>query len=172
LNSSNALINTEKLANNMGTVFEKSLRQISIINSGYGKNDTNVAIIYLQSLFLKNQINNLELKLIYGIIKEVQNMKSAITLGEILRENLEQLTNNSTNSPTAVSILNIASTSVDLLINSDNVVTGNPEYPNLPHNLSEQKKWITKILANTLVGCEVSGLSGCLASSISSTGIL
>jgi hypothetical protein len=37
--------------------------------------------------------------------------------------------------------------------------------------LTTQKKWITKIIANTIIGCEVSGIQGCLVAPIFTTGI-
>lgn len=172
LNSTGMLIEHERLVNNIHKVFENSLRQISIINSGLGKNDTNTAITYLQSLFLKSQINSSELILIYDTIKDIQSSNSIIEIGQNMKENIRLLTNDTDNSPTAISILYITSKSIDLLINKDNIVTNIHEHPNLPYNFYEQKNWVTKVLANTIVGCELSGVLGCLTSSVSATGIL
>ncbi len=166
------LIEHERLVYNIDKVFENSLRQISIINSGMGKNDTNTAITYLQSLFLKSQINSSELILIYDTIKNIQSSNSIIEIGQNMKEKIRLFTNDTDNSPTAISILYITSKSIDLLVNKDNIVTNIQEHPNLPHNFYEQKNWVTKVLANTIVGCELSGVIGCLVSSVSATGIL
>ena len=34
-----------------------------------------------------------------------------------------------------------------------------------------QKKWILEVLNNTIIGCNGSGLPGCLAGSVASTGV-
>ncbi len=172
LNSTNMLFNDERVVNNIDKVFEISLRQIAILNSVIGKNDTSTATTYLQSLFLKNQINSSELILIYDVLKDIQNSNSIIAIGQSMKEKIRQLTNDTDNSPTAISILHITSKSIDLLINTDNIVKNIQMHPNLPHDFYDQKKWVTKILTNTIVGCEIMGIIGCLASSISATGIL
>ncbi len=74
-------------------------------------------------------------------------------------------------SPIAISITSITSKSVDLLINSDNIISSIQGNPNLSHDLMTQKKWLTKIIDNAIMGCEVAGVSGCLVASIFTTGI-
>jgi hypothetical protein len=170
-NSSNIIIENKKLASNIDQLFEKSLRQISTVKSGTNKNDTYLAGIYLRSLLLKNQIKISELNLIDGIIKDIQRTDSIVSLGKDIQGKLKILILDKNSSPIAISITNITSKSVDLLINSDNIITVIQGNTNLKNDLTVQKKWITKIIANTILGCEISGLSGCLVSSIFTTGI-
>lgn len=47
------LFENDMSANNVDIVFERSLWQISFVNSGRGKNDGNSALIHLQRLFLQ-----------------------------------------------------------------------------------------------------------------------
>ncbi|MGN6709063.1 MAG: hypothetical protein ACTHKF_06920, partial [Candidatus Nitrosocosmicus sp.] len=126
---------------------------------------------YLQSLLLKNQINIDELNLMNEIIKFIQKANSTISLAKHVHTNLDKLNSDVKSSPITISILNITSKSIDLLINSDNILNQIQGYHNLSHDLSVQKKWITKIITNTIIGCEVAGVPGCLASSIFTTGI-
>jgi len=170
-NSSNIIIDNKKLANNIDQLFEKSLRQISNVKSGINKNDTYLASIYLRSLLLKNQIKISELNLIDGIIKDIQKTDSIVSLGKNIQEKLKILNLDKNSTPIAISIVNITSKSVDLLINSDNIISIIQGNTNLKNDLTVQKKWVSKIIANTILGCEVSGLSGCLVSSIFTTGI-
>ena len=130
-----------------------------------------MASLYLRSLLLKNQIKTSELNLIDGIIKDVQRTDSIVSLGKDIQGKLKILILDKNSSPIAISITNITSKSVDLLINSDNIITVIQGNTNLKNDLTVQKKWITKIIANTILGCEISGLSGCLVSSIFTTGI-
>jgi hypothetical protein len=167
----NIIIKNNVFARNIDQIFEKSLRQISTVKAGFENNDTNTANIYLQSLLLKNQLNINELNLINQIIKSIQKANSTISLAKYVHTNLDELNSNDKSSPIAISILNITSKSIDLLINSDSILNQIQGYPNLAHDLSVQKKWITKIISNTIIGCEVAGISGCLMSSIFTTGI-
>jgi hypothetical protein len=170
-NSSNIIIDNKKLANNIDQLFEKSLRQISNVKSGINKNDTYLASIYLRSLLLKNQIKISELNLIDGIIKDIQKTDSIVSLGKNIQGKLKILNLDKNSTPIAISIVNITSKSVDLLINSDNIISIIQGNTNLKNDLTVQKKWVSKIIANTILGCEVTGLSGCLVSSIFTTGI-
>jgi hypothetical protein len=167
----NMIIKNNVFAKNIDQIFEKSLRQISTVKTGFENNDTNTANIYLQSLLLKNQINIDELNLINEIIKFIQKANSTISLAKHVHTNLDKLNSDVKSSPIAISILNITSKSIDLLINSDSILNQIQGYQNLTHDLSVQKKWITKIITNTIIGCEVAGVSGCLTSSIFTTGI-
>ncbi|MER5174464.1 MAG: hypothetical protein ABJB76_12710 [Candidatus Nitrosocosmicus sp.] len=170
-NSTNIIIENKKLSINIDQVFEKSLRQISTVKSGLNKNDTYIASLYLRSLLLKNQIKISELNLINGIIKNIQTADSIVSLGKNVQGKLKILTSDKNSNPIAISIVNITSKSIDLLINSDNIMYTINGNPNLVHDFIEQKKWIMKIIANTIIGCEISGISGCLAASIFTTGI-
>jgi hypothetical protein len=170
-NSSNIIIDNKKLANNIDQLFEKSLRQISNVKSGINKNDTYLASIYLRSLLLKNQIKISELNLIDGIIKDIQKTDSIVSLGKNIQGKLKILNLDKNSTPIAISIVNITSKSVDLLINSDNIISIIQGNTNLKNDLTVQKKWVSKIIANTILGCEVTGLPGCLVSSIFTTGI-
>ncbi|MDQ6724197.1 MAG: hypothetical protein M3Z01_08045 [Thermoproteota archaeon] len=170
-NSTNIMIENKKLAINIDQVFEKSLRQISTVKSGVNKNDTYTASIYLRSLLLKNQLKISELNLIDGIIKNIQTADSIVSLGNNVQSKLKILTSDKSSDPIAISIVNITSKSIDLLINSDNILFKIKGNPNLIHDLTEQKKWIMKIIANTIIGCEVTGLTGCLVASIFTTGV-
>ena len=75
-------------------------------------------------------------------------------------------------SPIAISIVNITSKGVDLLVNSDSIIHRIQGYPDLPYDLNEQKEWINGILSGTIVGCEISGVLGCLMASILTSGIV
>ena len=167
----NIIIENKELAKNLDQVFEKSLRQISTVRSGLENNNTNTASIYLRSLLLKNQITISELNLIDEIMNEIHKANSIISLGKIIHTKLDNLNSNKTSSPIAISIANITSKSVDLLINSDNIIFQIHGYNNLPNDLEEQKKWLEKIITNTIIGCEISGMTGCLVSSIFTTGV-
>lgn len=170
-NSTNIIIENKKLSINIDQVFEKSLRQISTVKSGLNKNDTYIASLYLRSLLLKNQIKISELNLINGIIKNIQTADSIISLGNNVQGKLKILTSDKNSNPIAISVVNITSKSIDLLINSDNIMSKIKGDSNLMHDLIEQKKWIMKIIANTIIGCEISGMTGCLTASIFTTGI-
>ncbi len=170
-NSTNIIIENKKLSINIDQVFEKSLRQISTVKSGLNKNDTYIASLYLRSLLLKNQIKISEFNLINGIIKNIQTADSIISLGNNVQGKLKILTSDKNSNPIAISVVNITSKSINLLINSDNIMSKIKGNSNLMHDFIEQKKWIMKIIANTIIGCEISGMTGCLAASIFTTGI-
>jgi hypothetical protein len=170
-NEKKILIDNKELAKNIDQVFEKSLRQISTVRSGLENNDTNTASIYLRSLLLKNQITIPELNLIYEVMNDVQKANSIVSLGKNIQSKLNILDSNKTSTPIAISIVNIISKSINLLVNSDNIISQIHGYTNLLNDLAEQKKWIEKIITNTIIGCEVSGITGCLVSSIFTTGV-
>ncbi len=138
-NSSNIIVDDKNLARNIDQVFEKSLRQISTVKSGVDKNDTYTASIYLRSLYLKHQIKISELNLIDGIIKDIQSTDSIVSLGKNVQGKLKILTLDDSSNPIAISVVNIISKSIDLLINSDNILTPIEGYPNLMHDLTTQK---------------------------------
>lgn len=171
--SDNFIVNNKDLANNIDKIFEKSLRQLSIIKS-FGENDSKAksAIIYLNSLLLKNSINPAELKILSSIVEEIYNTNSTITLGKNIKEILGQVSSNNNSSSVALAIVHIASKSVDLLINSDSIVHKVPSYPNLPYNLTEQKEWVLDIIISSIIGCEISGILGCFMSPIIAAGII
>ncbi len=169
--SNNFIIKNKELADKIDQVFEKSLRQISILNAGMNQNDTNTAQVYLQSMLLKHHLKISEVYLISDLIKKIRNANSTIIMGKDIHEKLNILTEDKTATPLALSILKITLKSTDLLINSDSIVFDIQNYPNLSHDLSEQKKWLLKILSNTIVGCEISGVLGCLMSSITTAGL-
>ena len=170
-NEKNIIIENKELAKTIDQVFEKSLRQIATVRSGLENNDTNTASIYLRSLLLKNQITIPELNLIDEIIHDVQKANSIVSLGKSIQSKINILNSNKTSTPIALSIVNITSKSIDLLINSDNIISQIHGYTNLLNDLKEQKKWIEKIITNTIIGCEVSGITGCFVSSIFTTGV-
>jgi hypothetical protein len=170
-NNSNIIIENKNLATNIDKIFENSLRQISVVKSGVDKNDSYTASIYLRSLLLKNQIKISELNLIDDIIKNIQTADSIVSLGKNVEGKLRILISDENSNPIAISIVNITSKSIDLLINSDNILSSIQEYPNMSHDLTAQKKWITKIIASTIIGCEVSGIQGCLVAPIFTSGI-
>ncbi|MDN5847274.1 MAG: hypothetical protein L0H53_13490 [Candidatus Nitrosocosmicus sp.] len=172
-NTSNFIIDNKDLASNVDKIYEKSLRQISIINSAdINTNHTKTAIIYLQSLLLKNSIKPSELTLITDIFNNINQTNSTASLGITLHAKIKELEAIKDSSPIAVSIVNITSKSVDLLVNSDGIIHRIQEYPNLPYDINEQKEWITGILSGTIVGCEISGVLGCLMASIVTSGIV
>ena len=171
LNEKNIVIENKELAKNIDQVFEKSLRQISTVRSGLENNDTNTASIYLRSLLLKNQITIPELNLIDDMINDIHKANSIVALGKDIQSKLNVLNYNETSTPIAISIVNITSKSIDLLINSDNIISQIHGHTNLLNDLNEQKKWIEKIITNTVIGCEVSGITGCLVSSLFTTGV-
>jgi hypothetical protein len=170
-NSSNIIVDNKILAKNMDKVFENQLRQISEVRSGVNKNDTYTASIYLYSLLLKNQIKLSELNLLEQIINYSQTTNSLVSLGKDVKDKLNLLTSNNSSSPIAISIANIVSKSVDLLIDGDSILSTIEGNPNLMHDLPTQKKWILEVLDNAIIGCDESGLAGCLASSVASSGI-
>lgn len=170
-NSSYIVVENKKLARDIDQVFEKTLRQISNVKSGVDKNDTYTAGIYLRSLLIKHQIKISELTLIDKIIEDIQAADSIVSLGNNVHEKLKILTSDKNSSPVAISIVNITSKSIDLLISSNDILSSIQEDTNLMNDLATQKKWITEILDNTVVGCDVSGISGCLTASIFSAGI-
>jgi hypothetical protein len=170
-NEKNIIIENKELAKTIDQVFEKSLRQIATVRSGLENNDTNTASIYLRSLLLKNQITIPELNLIDEIIHDVQKANSIVSLGKSIQSKMNILNSNETSTPIAISIINITLKSIDLLINSDNIISQIHGYTNLLNDLKEQKKWIEKIITNTIIGCEVSGITGCFVSSIFTTGV-
>ena len=172
-NASNFIIDNKDLASNVNKVFEKSLRQISIIKSAdINTNHTKTAIIYLQSLLLKNNIKPSELTLITDIFNGINQTNSTTTLGKTLHDKIKELAAIKDSSPIAISIVNLTSKSVDLLVNSDSIVHRIQGYPDLPYDINEQKEWITGILSGTIVGCEISGVLGCLMASILTSGIV
>ena len=170
-NSSNIIVNNKYLARHMDQVFEKQIRQISEVRAGVNKNDTYTAYIYLLSILIKNQIKLSEFYLIENLIKEIQNASSPVSLGNNVKEKLNNLTSDENSSPIAISIVNITSKSIDLLINKDSLLYMIEGNPNLIQDFVIQKKWITEILNNAIIGCNSSGLSGCLAASVASTGV-
>jgi hypothetical protein len=171
--ASNFIIDNKDLASNVDKVFEKSLRQISIIKSAdISTNHTKTAIIYLQSLLLKNNIKPSELTLITDIFNDINQTNSTTTLGKTLHDKIKELEMKKDSSPIAISIVNITSKGIDLLVNSDSIIHRIQGYPDLPYDLNEQKEWINGILSGTIVGCEISGVLGCLMASILTSGIV
>jgi hypothetical protein len=171
-NSSNIIVDNKILAKNIDKVFENQLRQISEVRSGVNKNDTYTASIYLYSLLLKNQIKLPELNLLEQLINDSQTTNSLVFLGKDVKDKINLLTSdNSSSSPIAISIVNIISKSIDLLIDGDSILSTIEGNPNLMHDLPTQKKWILEVLDNAIIGCDESGLAGCLASSVASSGI-
>ena len=171
--ASNFIIDNKDLASNVDKVFEKSLRQISIIKSAdISTNHTKTAVIYLQSLLLKNNIKPSELTLITDIFNDINQTNSTTTLGKTLHDKIKELEMKKDSSPIAISIVNITSKGVDLLVNSDSIIHRIQGYPDLPYDLNEQKEWINGILSGTIVGCEISGVLGCLMASILTSGIV
>ena len=171
--ASNFIIDNKDLASNVDKIFEKSLRQISIIKSAdIDTNHTKTAIIYLQSLLLKNNIKPSELTLITDIFNNINQTNSTTTLGKTLHDKIKELETIKDSSPIAISIVNLTSKSVDLLVNSDSIIHRIQGYPDLPYDIHEQKEWINGILSGTIVGCEISGVLGCLMASILTSGIV
>ena len=171
--TSNFIIENKDLASNVDKIYEKSLRQISIIKSAdINTNHTKTAIIYLQSLLLKNNIKPSELTLITDIFNNINQTNSTTTLGQTLHAKVKELEAIKDSSPIAISIVNIISKSVDLLVNSDSIVHRIQEYPDLPYDINEQKEWINGMLSGPIVGCEISGVLGCLMASIVTSGIV
>jgi hypothetical protein len=163
----------KELSAGIDQAFEKSLRQLSILKSGLNQNYSNTATIYLQSLLLKNQIRISEYNLISDALKQIINSNSILSIGKTLHGNLDIVKNDKNSSPIALSIVNIASKITDLLINSDPMLSKKiAEYPNLIENFPQQKNWVIKIISSTIVGCEITGITGCLTSSIFASGIL
>ena len=171
--ASNFIIDNKDLASNVDKIFEKSLRQISIIKSAdIVTNHTKTAIIYLQSLLLKNNIKPSELTLITDIFNNINQTNSTTTLGKTLHDKIKELETIKDSSPIAISIVNLTSKSVDLLVDSDSIIHRIQGYPDLPYDINEQKEWINGILSGTIVGCEISGVLGCLMASILTSGIV
>ena len=171
--TNNFIIDNKELASNLDKIYEKSLRQISIIKSAdISTNHTKTAIIYLQSLLLKNNIKPAELTIITDIFNDINQTNSTTALGKSLHAKMDELESKKDSSPIAVSIMNITTKSVDLLVNSDSIIHRIQEYPDLPYDMTEQKQWITSILSSTIVGCEISGVLGCLMASVVSSGII
>lgn len=170
-NSSNIIVDNKILAKNIDKVFENQLRQISEVRSGVNKNDTYTASIYLYSLLLKNQIKLPELNLLEQLINYSQTTNSLVSLGKDVKDKLNLLTSDNSSSPITISIVNIVSKSIDLLIDGDSILSTIAGNPNLMHDLPTQKKWILEVLDNAIIGCDESGLAGCLASSVASSGI-
>ncbi|MGN6628973.1 MAG: hypothetical protein ACTHKJ_03755, partial [Candidatus Nitrosocosmicus sp.] len=164
-NSSNIIVDNKILAKNIDKVFENQLRQISEVRSGVNKNDTYTASIYLYSLLLKNQIKLPELNLLEQLINDSQTTNSLVSLGKDVKDKLNLLTSDNSSSPIAMSIANIVSKSIDLLIDGDPILSTIEGHLNLMHDLPTQKKWILEVLDNSIIGCDESGLAGCLASS-------
>jgi hypothetical protein len=159
------------LARHVDKVFENQLRQVSEVRSGVNKNDNYTATIYSLSLLIKNQIKLSEFYLIENIIKEIQTASSPVSLGKNIKEKLNNLTSFENSSPIAISIVSITSKAVDLLINKDNLLYSIEGNPNLIDDFAVQKKWIMEILNNAIIGCNESGITGCLTSSVASTGV-
>ena len=171
--TSNFIIDNKDLASSVDKIFEKSLRQISIIKSAdINTNHTKTAIIYLQSLLLKNNIKPSELTLITDIFNNINQTNSTITLGKTLHDKIKELATIKDSSPIAISIVNLTSKSVDLLVNSDSIIHRIQDYPDLPYDINEQKEWVNDVLTGTIVGCEISGVLGCLMASIMTSGIV
>jgi hypothetical protein len=170
-NSSDIIVDNKILSKNIDKVFENQLRQISELRFDMNQSEVYTANIYLYSLLIKNQLKLPEVKLIEEIINKSQTTNSLVSLGNDVKAKLNIMLSDKTSSPVALSIVKIISKSVDLLINGDNIVSTIEGNPNLTHDLQIQKKWILKILNDTIIGCNESGLSGCLTSSIASTGI-
>ena len=171
--TSNFIIDNKDLASSVDKIFEKSLRQISIIKSAdISTNHTKTAIIYLQSLLLKNNIKPSELTLITDIFNDINQTNSTTTLGKTLHDKIKELEMKKDSSPIAISIVNITSKGVDLLVDSDSIIHRIQGYPDLPYDINEQKEWINGILSGTIVGCEISGVLGCLMASILTSGIV
>ena len=171
-NSSNIIVDNKILAKNIDKVFEDELKQISEVRSGADKNDSYVASIYLYSLLVKNQIKESELKLIIDLIDKIQTTDSLVSLDKTVKEKLNVLTSDNTSSPIAISIVNIVSKSIDLLIGGNNsIISTIKGYPNLMYDLPTQKKWLMEVLNNAIIGCDMSGITGCLSTSIASTGV-
>ena len=149
--ASNFIIDNKDLASNVDKVFEKSLRQISIIKSAdINANHTKTAIIYLQSLLLKNNIKPSELTLITDIFNNINQTNSTTTLGKTLHDKIKELETIKDSSPIAISIVNLTSKSVDLLVDSDSIIHRIEGYPDLPYDINEQKEWINGILSGKL----------------------
>lgn len=129
-------------------------------------------IIYLQSLLLKNNIKPSELTLITDIFNNINHTNSTATLGKTLHDKIKELETIKDPSPIATSIVNLTSKSVDLLVNSDSIIHRIEGYPDLPYDINEQKEWINSILSGTIVGCEISGVLGCVMASILTSGIV
>jgi hypothetical protein len=171
--TNNFIIDNKDLASSADKIFEKSLRQISIIKSAdIQTNHTKTAIIYLQSLLLKNHIKPSELTLITDIFNNINQTNSTATLGQTLHAKIQELAAIKDSSPIATSFVNITSKSVDLLVNSDGIVHRIQDYPDLPYDINQQKQWLNGILSGTIVGCEISGVLGCLMASIFSSGLV
>jgi len=171
--TSNFIIDNKDLASSVDKIFEKSLRQISIIKSAdISTNHTKTAIIYLQSLLLKNNIKPSELTLITDIFNNINQTNSTTTLGKTLHDKIKELATIKDSSPIAISIVNLTSKSVDLLVNSDSIIHRVQDYPDLPYDINEQKEWVNDVLTGTIVGCEISGVLGCLMASIMTSGIV
>ena len=171
--TSNFIIDNKDLASSVDKIFEKSLRQISIIKSAdISTNHTKTAIIYLQSLLLKNNIKPSELTLITDIFNNINQTNSTTTLGKTLHDKIKELAATKGSSPIAISIVNLTSKSVDLLVNSDSIIHRIQDYPDLPYDINEQKEWVNDVLTGTIVGCEISGVLGCLMASIMTSGIV
>ena len=171
--TSNFIIDNKDLASSVDKIFEKSLRQISIIKSAdISTNHTKTAIIYLQSLLLKNNIKPSELTLLTDIFNNINQTNSTTTLGKTLHDKIKELATIKDSSPIAISIVNLTSKSVDLLVNSDSIIHRIQDYPDLPYDINEQKEWVNDVLTGTIVGCEISGVLGCLMASIMTSGIV
>jgi hypothetical protein len=171
--ASNFIVDNKDLASSVDKIFEKSLRQISIIKSAdIATNHTKTAIIYLQSLLLKDNIKPSELTLITDIFNNINQTNSTTTLGKTLHDKIKELETIKDSSPIAISIVNLTSKSVDLLVDSDSIIHRIQGYPDLPYDINEQKEWISGILSGTIVGCEISGVLGCLMASILTSGII
>src|SRR6185503_9507574 len=149
--TSNFIIDNKDLASSVDKIFEKSLRKISIIKSAdISTNHTKTAIIYLQSLLLKNNIKPSELTVITDIFNDINQTNSTTTLGKTLHDKIKELEMKKDSSPIAISIVNITSKGVDLLVNSDSIINKIQGYPDLPYDLNEQKEWINGILSGTI----------------------
>lgn len=171
--SENFVIDNKELAKKIDQIYEKSLRQISLIEAGTNQsNITSTATIYLQSLLLKNLIKIPEFQMITDIIQKTNSINSTVELGKYMHNKLDNLTNKTNYSPIAFAIINIGSKNVDLLINKDGIISKIQNYTDLSNNISQQKNWILKTISNTIMGCEISGLIGCIISPIVTSGLL
>jgi hypothetical protein len=73
------------------------------------------------------------------LIKEIQTANSPVYLSKNVKEKLNNLTSDESSSPIAISIVNITSKSIDLLINKDNLLYSIEGNPNLIQDFTIQK---------------------------------
>jgi hypothetical protein len=170
-NSSNIIVDNKIFAKNIDKVFENQLRQIFEVRFEANQSDNYTATIYLYSLLLKDQIKLSEVNLIQNIINESQTTSTLVSLDKDIKDKLNLLISDNSSSPLAISIVNIVSKSIDLLIDGDSILSTIEGNPHLLHDLPTQKNWILEVLNNAIIGCNEAGIEGCLASSVASTGV-